>query len=78
MAKATVGEVEERVAKLEAAADTSAYLRRQLELQVCLLAKILCGHLGVESLAGQEAQKIEALVSSPETMVAGKLGRVVM
>lgn len=78
MARATVGEVEDRVSKLEAAADTTAYIRRQLELQVGVLAKVLCDHLGLESLAGQNAKKVEELVSSPEAMAAGKLGSVVL
>lgn len=76
MAKTTVSELEERLSTLEAKIDTMAYIRRQLEIQVAVLAKALAGHLGVESLSGREVQRVCNVVSDSKKLVEGKIGTI--
>lgn len=73
MARATVGELEDRVIKLEKVVDTAAYIRRQLEIQVGILAGALAKHLGVESIDSEAVIDVIRCVSSPENLTKGMI-----
>lgn len=71
MSKATVGELEDRVVKIEKALQVSYYIRKKLEEQVGVLARSLAVHIGVDTLEGVAAMKISGMVSDEKAMTEG-------